>query len=90
MAKFEELEITLDNEKGKLIQIQRIKAHLENGLVPDEYLELTFNFLIGSFWIRFTPLFPTISGAIHDLIRIKPEIYGGKLLSLVHNMSMIT
>ena len=60
MVVFEESEIGFVHEKSKILQIERIKSHIENGNVPELYLDLCFNFLVGSFWIKFTPLFPQV------------------------------
>jgi hypothetical protein len=56
----EEHEVTFTSEKNKLLQLDRVKAQLENDSIPEEYLQVVFDYLIGTFWVRFTPLFDRV------------------------------
>jgi len=60
MLQFEQVNISFETEKTKILLIKKIETILESGLVPDIYVEAGFNFLIGAFWIKFTPLFDSI------------------------------
>lgn len=60
MLQFELTKISFETEKTKILLIKKIEAILETQLVPDEYVKVAFKFLIGSFWIKFTPLFESI------------------------------
>jgi hypothetical protein len=64
MYDFEKTPIGFATEKNKELQLRRIEAMLKSGLLPKMYIQMTFNFLIGSLWIRFAP----IQAAIHDSI----------------------
>jgi len=53
---------------------------LKSGVVPNEYLMMTYNFLMGCYWIKFTPLFPIISNCISALINAADEEMRNKIV----------
>jgi hypothetical protein len=52
--------VSFQNEKAKVLQIEKIKSQLESGSVPDQYLDVIYQFLIGCYWIKFTPIYPYV------------------------------
>ncbi|TNV87999.1 hypothetical protein FGO68_gene14880 [Halteria grandinella] len=86
----EEQELTFKTEKAKLLQIDRVKAQLENDSVPEEYLLPVFNYLIGTFWVRFTPLFDRLQQTIRVLMRENSATFAPKLFSLLKNVNYLT
>jgi len=90
MLVFEECEVTFQAEKAKILQIERIKSSLENESVPEEYLQVCFDFLIGCFWIRFTPLFDKTQHTIQLLIREHSAKFAPQLFKLLENLNYLT
>lgn len=60
MLQFEETKISFETEKTKILLIKKIEALLNTGLIPLEYVQVAFKFLIGCFWIKFTPIFEAV------------------------------
>jgi hypothetical protein len=60
MLEFEQTEVLFETEKSKILQIERIKAMIEADLVPELYLDVCYDFLVGCLWIKFTPLFKEV------------------------------
>ena len=79
LLSFEELDITFMNEKAKLLEIERLKSAIEAApeTIPDIQFQACFNFLIGSYWIKFTPLFDKIRDTVQLLVREKPDLFVG-------------
>jgi hypothetical protein len=90
MLAFELLEVSFLNEKGMILQIERVKSQLDSEAVPDLYLPLVYDFLIGAFWIKFTTLFPYLQGTIQLLMSNHPELVFDKHLTLLENVSYMT
>ncbi|CDW84473.1 small subunit processome component 20 homolog [Stylonychia lemnae] len=90
MLTFEQTKIAFETEKTKILLIKKIQTVLETELVPVEYVEAAYNFLIGGFWIKFTPLFESIQETIGSIINHNPEIYGKRLLELMKNYGLLT
>ena len=68
MLEFEELKPSFETEKAKILLIKKIQSIIESEQIPDLYLEAVYNFLIGSFWIKFTPIFPSLHEALAAII----------------------
>ena len=64
MNEFEKYEVGFGTERNKEAQLRKIEVQLKSGGVPKKYLRTVYNFLVGSLWIKFTPLQPII----HDCI----------------------
>lgn len=90
MHNFEELDIAFETEKGKILQLERIKSHIDNRSIPESYLNVIYNFLLGCFWIKFTPIFQYASNTLQLLIREYPELFGQSCLSLIENLNYLT
>jgi hypothetical protein len=69
MWDFERTTIGFKYEKDKENQLQRLEVMLQSGLVPQKYLELAYNFLIGCLWIKFTPIQETVQACIAAIIK---------------------
>lgn len=73
-----------------ILQIERIKSQLDSEAVPEKYLPVIYDFLVGSFWIKFTPLFPVIQEALQLLMRNHPDLIIEKHLVLFENTGYMT
>jgi len=56
MYDFEKTEISFTYEKNKEMQLGRLEVILRKRAMPDEYVRLCHNFLVGCFWIKFAPI----------------------------------
>ena len=90
MLAFEQQDIGFTQEKGKLLEIERLKSCIENDSVPEIYLETCFFFLVGVFWVKFTPLFPRVQQTLQALVRDHPENFLPRLFSLLESMNYLT
>ena len=90
MLVFEETDISFVAEKAKILQIDRIQSQLDNGSVPAEYLQTCFDFLVGVYWIKFTPLFEKTQQTIQILVREHPQVFAPQLFTLIENVSYLT
>ena len=64
MYDFEKTDIGLLYQKNKEMQLRRLEVFIKSQAMPTVYLKLIYHFLIGSLWIRYSPIFP----AIHDCV----------------------
>ena len=68
MYQFEKTEISFLTEKNKQAQLEKLEVMAKFGVVPVEYHQALYNFLIGCLWIKFTPLFPAVHKCVATLI----------------------
>lgn len=68
MYEFEKADIGFHTEKSKQAQLERLEVMAKYAVVPTEYHEALYYFLIGSLWIKFTPLFPAVHKCVAALI----------------------
>jgi hypothetical protein len=90
MLVFEELEITFLNEKGLMLQIERLKSQIDCEAVPELYLPVIYNFLVGAFWIKFTTLFTYVQDTLQLLLSNHPALLFEKHLELFENVGYMT
>jgi hypothetical protein len=72
MKEFEETEIGFLFEKSKIITLQRIENIISSDVMPVIYLETAYSFLLGCYWIKFTPLFEHVHEAMVALFKCAP------------------
>ena len=58
--------------------------------MPDEYLLPVFNYLVGTFWVRFTPLFDRVQQTLRVLVREHADKFASRLFSLIKNVNYLT
>jgi hypothetical protein len=61
MSAFEKCKIGFENEKIMENCLFKLEVMLKSQRVPPVYVEVIYQFLIGCFWIKFTPLFDTVA-----------------------------
>jgi hypothetical protein len=69
MQDFEKTEVSFVSEKNKEMQLQRLEVIINSGLMPEQYLWLSYHFLIGCLWIKFAPLFASVHSCVSALIK---------------------
>jgi hypothetical protein len=69
MEDFEKTEVGFVSEKNKLMQLERLEVIFGSGAVPDEYAQISYDFLIGCLWIKFAPLFPGVHSCVGAIVR---------------------
>jgi len=73
MLDFETYEISFETEKNKELELQRLEVIVNSGLMPREYLEMLYHFLVGCLWIKFTPIFDAVANCIAAVIKKADE-----------------
>jgi hypothetical protein len=56
MWDFERTKIGFEFEKDKGYQLERLEVIIQSGVMPPAYYDMVYNFLVGSMWIKFTPI----------------------------------
>ena len=56
--------------------------------MPELYVEAFFNFLVGCFWVKFTPLFESLAEALASLVVLDIKGYGRRLIRLMENLGL--
>ena len=51
---------------------------------------MIYNFLLGCFWIKFTPIFPYVQGTLQILLREHKNLFVEKSIELLQNLSYLT
>ena len=69
MEDFEKTEVGFASEKNKLMQLERLEVMFGSGVVPDEYVQISYDFLIGCLWIKFAPLFAGVHSCVGAIVR---------------------
>lgn len=53
LSQFENLELTVAEEKAKNSILRKLAVIISSGLVPEIYLEMAYNFCIGTLWLKY-------------------------------------
>ena len=56
MFEFEKTPVGFATEKNKEMHLRRLESMIKSRVMPEVYLEMAYNFLIGALWIRFAPI----------------------------------
>lgn len=94
MEDFEKTEVGFRFEKNKIMQLQRLEVMFNSGAVPAEYLEISYDFLIGCLWIKFAPIFAGVHSAVGAIVRNTTGEFRQKLVEkhtkLVRTLSLLS
>ena len=94
MLQYEQKEIGFVYEKDKQLQIQRIEAMVKSGVMPERYLAMVYDFLVGSLWVKFAPLFDCIISCLQTVFTHASSELQKKLLTkhcrLLRTMSWLS
>lgn len=61
MYEFEKCSIGFENERIMQNYLGKLEVMCRNGRVPEVYVKCIYKFLVGCFWIKFTPLFDSVA-----------------------------
>ena len=56
MFEFEKTPVGFATEKNKEMHLRRLESMIKSRVMPEVYLEMAYNFLIGALWTRFAPI----------------------------------
>ena len=73
MCDFEKGEVSFETERSKQMHLQNLEVLLKSGLMPEIYVRMSYNFLVGCLWIRFAPIFNDVYNGISAAIRTANE-----------------
>ena len=69
MYEFEKCQIGFENERTMENYLVKLEVTLKGGRVPPIYVRCIYKFLVGCFWIKFTPLFDGVVQCIGALFK---------------------
>ena len=71
LYEFEKTEIGFEFEKNKELQLRRLEVMIKSGVFPSAYEEIIYNFLVGSFWIKFAPIQQAVQDCMAAILKTK-------------------
>ena len=73
MYEFEKCQVGFETERVMENYLLKLEVMLKSGRVPPVYVKCIYNFLIGCFWIKFTPLFDWVVQCMTSLFKALPQ-----------------
>jgi hypothetical protein len=70
LLEFESLQLSFETHKAKESSLESVLVMIKSCLMPDLYVDLLYNFLVGCFWVKFTLIYENVSQCIAQLIRV--------------------
>lgn len=90
LVQYEKLPLKLDTEKTKNSVVRKVQVMISSGFVPEFYLDLAYNFLVGCLWLRFLPLHEPAQHALSEVFRVNPEVYLARHIQLTEQVGYLT